>query len=74
MINNHEFSLSYVPKAIYLVHVIALIVVLKIILSSWAHFQIRLMFGGSAYSSPRIAACLFFFFLLDFLISLFEKM
>lgn len=71
-INNHEFSFRYVCKSIYPLHVIPFIVILKVILSSWDNFQIRLRFGYSAYRSTKIAApC--FFFLLDFLIFLFEK-
>ena len=46
--------------------------ILKIILSSWAIFQIRLRVGNSAYRSTKIPApC--FFFLLDFFMFLFEK-
>lgn len=57
---------------VYPVHVTAFLVILMIILSSWANFQIRLRSGNSAFSSAKMALpC--FFFLWATLVCLFGK-
>lgn len=57
---------------VYPVHVTAFLVILMIILRSWANFQIRLKSGNSAFSSAKMAPpC--FFFLRATLVCLFGK-